>query len=418
MQLNLQVVADEIESRLGTFPWKDVERNLCGMLTLAPNLPRAHFLRYLNAMYYGDFDLASDSLLRYFDYGLQEGGPTPADGSSRPKPHYILLNLAGLHYRFGHIEETISSIHEAIYVGQQAGDRVCVTYALGWLARVLELIEDPSAIAILKQAQTRANDLYLDYFSALTTLSAAKYCLAHLTSFNDDIKDHADNNHHAHMRLSGPLQVHDLITTYGNTSSNHSNTTSIAGGNKGSQISSHSSLMGNCLLLSAASWNLYGHITLEQQALNSFLSMPAWDSTSADVMLAYCKLALVQLRQGNSDRDDCTPVYKVAGLTLLEVKKRYNVVTKIQWYSAMALVLYRRAMHRVEYVLATHFSNILLSLSPIEKDIRSHIEARICCALCLAACEHWYVVLICIIVSVLKVSVVAGKRHCVNLIYY
>ena len=49
---------------------------------------------------------------------------------------YAALNLAAMHARFGHNEEALNSLNEAIMMAQEANDHMCLQHALMWLFRI------------------------------------------------------------------------------------------------------------------------------------------------------------------------------------------------------------------------------------------------------------------------------------------
>lgn len=67
------------------------------------------------------------------------GGPnlTGKPGSSRNIVQYAVLNLASLHFHFGHLDMAMAAINETVRIAQQNGDHVCVAYALAWLHQLL-----------------------------------------------------------------------------------------------------------------------------------------------------------------------------------------------------------------------------------------------------------------------------------------
>jgi hypothetical protein len=69
----------------------------------------------------------------------RRGGPNLSGkpSSSRNIVQYAVLNLAALHFRFGHTEMALTALHETIRSAQQNGDHVCVAYALAWLHQLL-----------------------------------------------------------------------------------------------------------------------------------------------------------------------------------------------------------------------------------------------------------------------------------------
>lgn len=159
MQLHLHRRAAEIERSIGVISPQDTEREIQAMLSIWPDLPRAHYLRYLNNLHHGECQGAIDSLHRYFDYCLRPGGPGPANqnrlpgdggtgdtggGSGGLRTQYAVLNLAGLHFRFGNIDEALQAIRETVRVAQQNNDHACVAHALAWLFRVQQHAEEGS----------------------------------------------------------------------------------------------------------------------------------------------------------------------------------------------------------------------------------------------------------------------------------
>ena len=43
---------------------------------------------------------------------------------------YAALNLAMLHYKFGHYKEARAAVHESIRMAQDANDHICLQHAL------------------------------------------------------------------------------------------------------------------------------------------------------------------------------------------------------------------------------------------------------------------------------------------------
>jgi anaphase-promoting complex subunit 5 len=50
---------------------------------------------------------------------------------------YATLNLAALHYRFGHSDLAMTALKETIRIAQQNGDHTCVALALAWMHQLL-----------------------------------------------------------------------------------------------------------------------------------------------------------------------------------------------------------------------------------------------------------------------------------------
>lgn len=212
LQYHLHMMAEEIESRVGIVPPQQVESEVSEMLRVTPDLPRAHFVRYLNCLLHREYQGAVDSLHTYFDYCMRSGGPTSsaaiatasaaavaasggrgnqssaavhasaALGRRRPMMQYAVLNLAALHYQFGHRHEAMLAIQETVRVAQQNGDHVCVVFALTWLFRLASGAGGQETAQLLRRCLARARELGLDHVQGLSHLVTAQYRLQAPTS--------------------------------------------------------------------------------------------------------------------------------------------------------------------------------------------------------------------------------------------
>jgi len=162
---------------------------------LEPDLPRASYLRFVASLHHREFQAAIDHLHRYFDYAHGPGGPTSPndDKGARGVVQYAALNLACLHFRFGHARLAATALDEAVRVAQQRHDHACVTFCLAWLKHVdaaeaevdWELHggplpgEDDGTVdsGALQRAAKRAKELGLRELEAAATLAFARDCL-------------------------------------------------------------------------------------------------------------------------------------------------------------------------------------------------------------------------------------------------
>ncbi|CAM9702336.1 unnamed protein product [Phaeothamnion confervicola] len=161
-----------------------IEREIQECLNLQPELPRAHFLRYLNCLRHRELAGAEDSLHRYFDYAMRRGGPNAAGDTAggRHTVQYAALNLAAMHHRLGHWDLAADAFDEAIRVAQQNGDHVCVTYALGWLQDLMAAGGrgggggggNGQAHEVLRRCIGQAHQLQLSDLAATATLAFAR----------------------------------------------------------------------------------------------------------------------------------------------------------------------------------------------------------------------------------------------------
>jgi tetratricopeptide (TPR) repeat protein len=103
-----------------------------------PDLPTAHFLRFLNCLRHGERVDALHALHKYFDFvrireyrAMEEHKP---DSKTRNGVlPYASIVLAALHHSFGEHSLSLKATEEAVRVAQESNDTACVAYALGWL---------------------------------------------------------------------------------------------------------------------------------------------------------------------------------------------------------------------------------------------------------------------------------------------
>lgn len=61
----------DLDYDLGRKSYEETEAEVQQLLRDHPDLPRAHFLRYLNSSHHGEFTGALDAVHRYFDYSMR-----------------------------------------------------------------------------------------------------------------------------------------------------------------------------------------------------------------------------------------------------------------------------------------------------------------------------------------------------------
>ncbi|GBG64458.1 hypothetical protein CBR_g44342 [Chara braunii] len=70
----LREKAVSIEREIGRVPMTALDEQLDELERLSPEMPKIHYLRYLNCLHHGDYPGAMDSLHRYFDYRVDTRG--------------------------------------------------------------------------------------------------------------------------------------------------------------------------------------------------------------------------------------------------------------------------------------------------------------------------------------------------------
>ncbi|KAF2861462.1 hypothetical protein K470DRAFT_281486 [Piedraia hortae CBS 480.64] len=93
-------------------------------------LSRQHLLAFFEHWKAGQYNMALESLHRYFDYSL-----VTKEGSEELRDHYqyALLHLSMLHAEFDAWEESIEAMGECIATARENHDTACLNYALSWL---------------------------------------------------------------------------------------------------------------------------------------------------------------------------------------------------------------------------------------------------------------------------------------------
>lgn len=131
-----------------------------------PDLAEAHYLSYLNALRVKEYCGAVNHLYHCFDRN------TLANNETKPAANpddigrsfrYAALNLAALHCRFGHKEEALAALREAITMAQETNDNICLQHALSWLYR----LEKDRREILLERSITKTGDLNLSYLTSL-----------------------------------------------------------------------------------------------------------------------------------------------------------------------------------------------------------------------------------------------------------
>ncbi|ORZ28707.1 anaphase-promoting complex subunit 5-domain-containing protein [Lobosporangium transversale] len=135
-----------------------------------PTLAKTHYLTCLHAQQTGDFEVAIQSLHRFFDYCMAT--------EDRVLYQYALLNLAMLHVRFSHYEQALVALRETIEVARDHMDQECLSYALNWLYRLTRIMPgsslESSEAQLLVNLDEPTDGRALHYLHALNELTIAK----------------------------------------------------------------------------------------------------------------------------------------------------------------------------------------------------------------------------------------------------
>ncbi|CAH1766650.1 14022_t:CDS:10, partial [Entrophospora sp. SA101] len=87
------------------------------------------YLHYIITNLHSDYEGALNNFYKYSNC-------CPLEAENRNWYQYVLLNLVVLHTRFGHKEQAILAIKEAIEMARDCNDQECLRFALSWLYRL------------------------------------------------------------------------------------------------------------------------------------------------------------------------------------------------------------------------------------------------------------------------------------------
>ncbi|XP_074624206.1 anaphase-promoting complex subunit 5-like [Acropora palmata] len=163
----------------------ELQSRINSILAASPNIAEAHYASFFNCLRAKEFKEALDSLYHYFEQQQWQGESAfhankPAGESEETEAErchrfrYAALTLAALHCRFGHRQEAMAALKEAIQIAQETNDHVCLEHCLGWLYR-LEQDGSPQAKQLLDRFVARASELKIPYLTSLGMLSHCQY---------------------------------------------------------------------------------------------------------------------------------------------------------------------------------------------------------------------------------------------------
>ncbi|KAL8617636.1 hypothetical protein ACOMHN_038028 [Nucella lapillus] len=157
---------------------KQLQKKLSSMLEQHPDIAEAHFLSYLNNLRVKEYCTALHNLYHYFDRSTQLTGDGAGGGNKRSEDEvsrrYAALNLAALHFNFGHQREAKAALLEAIRMAQESNDHVCLQHALSWL-NLLSDQEGCTPGSQIERSVGKSHDLNLSYLTSLGVQSLARH---------------------------------------------------------------------------------------------------------------------------------------------------------------------------------------------------------------------------------------------------
>ncbi|KAF8977037.1 anaphase promoting complex subunit 5 [Entomortierella lignicola] len=149
---------------------EDLLAHVYNIQSRMPSLAKTHYITCLHAQQTGDFEVAIQSLHRFFDYSMAV--------HDRELYQYALLNLAMLHARFSHYDQALIALRETIEIARDHADQECLSYALNWLYRLtrttLGTNSESHEAQILANLNGETDGQAFQYLHSLSELTIAK----------------------------------------------------------------------------------------------------------------------------------------------------------------------------------------------------------------------------------------------------
>lgn len=155
---------------------KELQTQISSMLQSNPALAEAHFLSYMNNLRVKEYCNALHNLFHCFDRNtnFSDDSITNKTVEEDVSRRYASLNLAGLHFRFGHKEEALTALQEAIRMAQETNDHVCLQHALSWLHRIEDSGNARTANLIARSVD-KSEELSLPNITSLSVQALARH---------------------------------------------------------------------------------------------------------------------------------------------------------------------------------------------------------------------------------------------------
>ncbi|KAL1501123.1 hypothetical protein ABEB36_006508 [Hypothenemus hampei] len=151
-------------------PPQELQNKISSILKSNPDLAEAHFISFLNYLRVEEFCGALQSLFHCFDRRTNPDVKYFTEEKVKEQ-RYAALNLSILHYHFGHTEEALASLKEAIKIAHEGNDNLCLQHALSWLYRLSNVNKDN----LIVQCIIKTFELNISYTTSLALQNFAHY---------------------------------------------------------------------------------------------------------------------------------------------------------------------------------------------------------------------------------------------------
>ncbi|CAG8520674.1 11146_t:CDS:10 [Acaulospora morrowiae] len=267
-----------------------------------PEISTVYYIDYVNCMQSGEYEGALTNFYKYSNF-------CPDDVENRNWYQYVLLNLVVLHAKFGHKEQALLAIREAIEMARENNDQECLRFALSWLYRLKSSDRttidrvDATDQQMLESLIIKAKQSDFVYLQSLGELGKAQHQTQQGASPTDVFES---------LLRSSVLNMNCRFKT----------------------------MRFQGLLLSASVWQIYGSAALP--ALHSSEVMDSPEPSPEDLVTAYCQIADLHVLQGN---------YSNALKLLADSKEKFIGIRRaaLQWVVCLEKILYQRCFERDEF---------------------------------------------------------------------
>mmetsp|Transcript_7381 Transcript_7381/g.11723 ORF Transcript_7381/g.11723 Transcript_7381/m.11723 type:complete len:753 (+) Transcript_7381:132-2390(+) len=353
---------EKLERTIGVTSPSERNRMLSLLLEKEPFAAKAYLLRFLNAVNHMEFEMAVDNMHRYFDYATTNAiippkPPTasPAEEKAPPPPpapgsiaslHNAVQSLAGLHYRFGHIDNALQAINETVRIAQSNNDHACLAYGLAWLSRISSSTDAHGLNEkLLRRCLSRAQELNLSSLAALCSLSLSNLELRSLRRISQP------GSRDAFTMATLPLQAMELL---------REGVSRVAWDPASQQTQAAS------LVLRSNTWKTLGSQALSDMYSQAYLTIYGGTSPSHNVVQAFCDLAYQ--RWLNGEISECIKI-------LDEARGKFPVTCNHTLSLTVGRILHENALNRGRIREAEMVGQQLVAMSSPDTDCPGHIDA-------------------------------------------
>ncbi|XP_026680580.1 anaphase-promoting complex subunit 5 [Diaphorina citri] len=300
-----------------------LQERLQQILKHNPEHAEAYYLSYLNCLRVNEFCGALENLYHYFDRSN-----TLLNHEDKPKGlRFAALNLGILYAHFGHKEEALRALREAIALAHEVSDNQCLQHIQAWYYKLIgneKIMEKQMERSILK-----SSDLNLHFLTSFGLLSFSRFASSMGTK---------------------PSLVFELL-------------------HKSDLLNFHydiTDLMANSYATKAGLWNMYGKTEMASLMSQMLLHLDLKDPTigltcynGESVCLAICNVTSRFIEEGE---------FHLANIVLNHAKERFP--QEKSWQLVEQLLVFTQALYQRQWLEAQRAVDQIAAHDKIESKLR------------------------------------------------